>query len=190
MLEEDRLEVAQSLRAHGYGADILAKGEELHRAAAKVMLSRFSEGLDELERLKSDWRNEQWFTDICGDFTSLLTSTPSERMPEVRAFFDFPYDLAYDPLQTIRKIAVPQLWILAGKDTEAPHESTLAVLQKLQAETSRIDVAVFPNAEHGMIAIEDGPEGRRLAGRYAEGYFDLLIDWILQQKADGSDALR
>jgi hypothetical protein len=51
MLEEDRLEVAQSLRMSGYDAEVLAKGEQLHRAAAEVMMSRFSEGLDELERL-------------------------------------------------------------------------------------------------------------------------------------------
>jgi hypothetical protein len=53
MLEEDRLEVAQSLRMSGYDAEVLAKAEQLHRAAARVMMSRFSEGLDELERLKA-----------------------------------------------------------------------------------------------------------------------------------------
>lgn len=181
MLEEDRMEVAQSLRVRGYGADVLAKGQELHSAAARVMMSRFSEGLDELERLKATYHDESWFADIGGDFTSVLTSTPAERMREAQALFDFPYDLAYEPVPTIRKITIPQLWILAGKDTEAPHESTLANLHKLQAEGSSIAVVVYPDAEHGMIAVEEGPDGRRLAGHYADGYFDLLIAWILKQ---------
>lgn len=43
MLEEDREEVAQALRTKGYGADVLARGDEIHRATARVMLSRFSE---------------------------------------------------------------------------------------------------------------------------------------------------
>lgn len=181
MLEEDRSEVAQSLRAGGYGTNVLASGEELHRAAARVMLSRFDAGLDELERLKSAYRDEPWFDDVGGDFTSVLVSTPAERMAEVQALFDFPYDLAYEPVPTIRKVAVPQLWILAGKDTEAPHEATLANLRELQAAGSAIKVVVYPNAEHGMIAVEEGADGPKLAGHYAEGYFEKLIDWILKQ---------
>ena len=178
MLEEDRLEVAQSLRMSGYDAKVLAKGEELHRAAAKVMISRFSEGLDELEHLKAAYRSEPWFEKIGGDFTSLLTSTPAERMPEMQALFDFPYDLAYDSLPILKALDTPQLWILAGDDTEAPHEATLAVLRQLESGGAPIEVAVFPDAEHGMIAVERGPEGRTLAGRTAEGYFELLFDWI------------
>lgn len=187
MLEEDRLEVAQSLRMSGYDAKVLARGEQLHRAAAKVMMSRFSEGLDELERLKAAYRSEPWFEKIGGDFTSPLTSIPDERMPEMRAVFDFPYDLAYDPLPILEALDVPQLWILAGDDTEAPHEATLAVLRQLESQGAPIEIAVFPDAEHGMIAVERGPEGRRLAGRTAEGYFELLFDWIGRQASTGSE---
>lgn len=134
---------------------------------------------------KSIYRDEPWFADLGGDFTGPLTSTPAERMLEVQAAFDFPYDLAYDPLPAIEKITVPQLWILAGNDTEAPHEATLGNLRRLQAQGSPIEAVVFPNAEHGMIAVEQGPEGRRLAGRTAEGYFELLIDWIGRQETSG-----
>ncbi|HWM29632.1 MAG TPA: hypothetical protein VNQ14_14320, partial [Woeseiaceae bacterium] len=102
----------------------------------------------------------------------------AERMPEVQALFDFPYDLAYDPLPILKALDIPQLWILAGEDTEAPHETTLAVLRQLESGGAPIEVAVFPDAEHGMIAVKQGPEGRRLAGRTAEGYFELLFDWI------------
>jgi hypothetical protein len=80
-------------------------------------------------------------------------------MPEVQALFDFPYDLAYEPLPILKALDIPQLWILAGDDTEAPHEATLAVLRQLESGGAPIDVAVFPDAEHGMIAVERGPEG-------------------------------
>jgi hypothetical protein len=188
MLEEDRLEVAQSLRMSGYDdAEVLAKGEQLHRAAAKVMMSRFTEGLDELERLKAAYGSEPWFAKIGGDFTSPLTATPAERMPEVQALFDFSYDLAYEPLPILKALDIPQLWILAGDDTEAPHEATLAVLRQLESGGAPIEVAVFPDAEHGMIAVERGPDERRLAGRTAEGYFELLFDWIGVQANTGSE---
>jgi len=46
-----------------------------------------------------------------------------------------------------------------------------------------VEVTVFPGAEHAMIAVEQAPGGPRLAGRHAEGYFDRLIGWILEQAA-------
>lgn len=181
MLEEDREEVAQALRAKGYGADVLAMGDAIHDAAALVVLSRFSKGLDELEQLKSRWRDQPWFADLSGDFTAPLSSTPKEKMPDVQAAFNFPYDLAYDPMPTLGRIDVPLLWILAGEDTEAPHKTTLANLQQLKSKGLPVEVVVFPNAEHGMIAVEHGPEGPRLAGRTVDGYFELLADWIIDR---------
>ena len=188
MLEEDRQEVARSLSSQGYGADVLAMGEQVHEAAARVMLSRFAEGLDELEKLKAAYADEPWFSELGGDFTALLATTPAERMGEVQEMFDFPYDLAYDPLPLLEALEVPQLWVLAGKDTEAPHEATLDILQQLQAGGAPVEIAVFPDAEHGMIAVEGGAGGSELAGRTAEGYFELLFDWIGRQEKCGGVA--
>ncbi|HEY6643249.1 alpha/beta hydrolase [Povalibacter sp.] len=190
MAEEDRLEVAQALRAKGHGADVLAKGEEIHLATTRVMVSRFSAGLDELKRLKAAYRNSPWFADLGGDYTAPLMSTPDEQLPQLQKVFNFPYDLEYDSLPAIRSIAVPQLWVLAGEDTEAPHESTLARLQQLQGMGVNIEVKVFPRADHGMIVVEQGPQGQRLAGRTAPGYFELLGDWILARAAKVSQTAR
>jgi len=74
-------------------------------------------------------------------------------------------------------VDVPMLWVLGGRDTEAPSATTLAVLKDLQAHGARLDIAVFPNAEHGIIEVQDGPDGRRELG-HSPGYFPLLIDWI------------
>lgn len=182
MLEEDRLEVAQSLRMRGYGPDVLARGEELHRAAARVLVSRFDDGLEALERLKAKYRDAPWFDLLqSADLTGPLTATPAAEMPQLRTAFDFPYDLRYDPLPVLAALQVPQLWLLARKDTEAPHASSLTRLQALQVGGSPIDVIVFPNADHGIIQVRYGPEGRQLAGRHGQAYFDRLIDWILRQ---------
>ena len=37
-----------------------------------------------------------------------------------------------------------------------------------------------------MIAVEHGPEGRTLAGRTAEGYFELLFEWIGSQRSSAA----
>jgi uncharacterized protein len=183
MVEEDRQEVAQELRAKGYGADVLARGEEIHRATTRVMVSRFSEGLAELKHLKSTYGSAPWFGDLGGDYTGPLMSASEVQMTELQAAFNFPYDLEYDSLPAIRSIKVPQLWMLAEEDTEAPHETTLAHLQRLKEAGVPIEVVVFPGADHGMIAVEKTPQGPRLTGRTVKGYFELLGDWIGSRKA-------
>ena len=75
-------------------------------------------------------------------------------------------------------IDVPMLWILAGQDTEAPHETTLANLQQLKKQGVPVEIIVFDHAEHGMIAVEPGPDGPRNLGRTVPGYFERLAGWI------------
>src|SRR5690606_17911807 len=103
MIEEDREEGAQTLRRARYGdeREILAKGQALHRAAIRLMQARCREGLDELERLKDAYGDEPWFARIEGDFTRTLSHASAEELPQIRAFFDFPYDSAYDPAPVI-----------------------------------------------------------------------------------------
>lgn len=182
MIEEDRQEVAQSLHMHGFGKEAQAKAEQLHRAAVRVMLSRFNDGLDELESLKTRYRDEPWFAKVQGDFTRTLALASAEEMPKLRTLFDFPYDIAYEPVPVIANLDVPQLWLLAGKDTEAPHEATLENLRRLQKQGLPIDVIVFEDAEHGMIVVEGEGADRRLAGRTSAGYFERLVSWIGERK--------
>ncbi|MGQ9426997.1 alpha/beta hydrolase family protein [Gilvimarinus sp. F26214L] len=181
MIEEDRAEVEQSLLMNGFESEELAKGEALHEAALRVVRSRFAEGLEELEELKSRFRGEPWFPVIEGDFTRLMTQTPREELDSIRELLSFHYDLSYEPYPVLESLKVPQLWILAAEDTEAPHEKSLAILSALQRKGVPITVEVFPDADHGMIVVEEGPEGRQLAGRTAPGYFELLFNWIGEQ---------
>lgn len=175
IIEEDRSEVEQSLVSRGYGPEVLAQGAALHDAATTVVDSGFAEGVDELERLKAASAGAPWREGLGGDYTGLLTSLTVEKMAEIKPMLSIGFDLHYDPLPTLEMLKVPVLWVLAGKDTEAPHEQTLAILRGLQATGSPIDVVVFPNADHGIIAVDAG--GKRL-GRTAPGYFELLGDWI------------
>lgn len=175
IVEEDRSEVEQSLVSRGYGPEVVAQGAALHDAATTVVRSNFAEGLDALERLKAASAGAPWREGLGGDYTSLLTTFPREKMGELKAMFDIGFEVDYAPVPTLETLRVPMLWVLAGKDTEAPHEATLAILRGLRASGSPIDVAVFPNADHGIIEVNAA--GKRL-GRTAPGYFELLGDWI------------
>lgn len=183
--EEDRSEAVQSVRSQGRGEAAVAKATALHDAATRVFKSGLRDGVDELERLKAAYRDEPWFAQVGGDYTSVLAATPREEWEQFRPFVDLNFDLDYDPEPVLARSRTPMLWVLAGQDTEAPHEETKAILRRLQARGAPIDLVVFPNADHGIIEQEDGPDGRRDAGRHAPGYFDLLGDWITSRRLAG-----
>jgi len=179
IVEEDRSEVEQSLVSRGYGPDVLAQGEALHDAATNVLDSGFTDGIDELEHLKAASAGAPWRNGLGGDYTGLLTSIPREKMGDIKPAFSIGFEPHYDPVPTLEKLKVPMLWVLAGKDTGAPSKATITILKRLQAQGSPIDLVVFPNADHGIIAVDDA--GKRL-GRTAPGYFEVLGDWIATRK--------
>jgi uncharacterized protein len=180
--EENRLETLYGLNERGYGPEIQARAGEVLAVADRIMRSRFREGLDELRHLREAYGSEKWYQDLSaeemtGDYTSALANASDEQLAEVKAFFNIPYELDYDPIPALRKVTVPSLWVLAGKDTEAPSASTIEIIRKLQSDGKPIDLAVFPNADHGMIEVERTAQGPKELERHSPGYFDLLAHW-------------
>lgn len=180
IVEEDRSEVEQSLAA--WGPDVQAQGAAMHDAATKLLASGLTEGEAEMDRLKAASAGAPWRKDLGGDYTSVVAGLPPGGLDEVRWVVGLNFQIDYNPVPTLEELDVPMLWVLAGRDTDAPSEKTLNILRGLQATGSPIDVAVFPDADHGIIAVDAG--GKRL-GRTAPGYFELLGDWIAKQRLDG-----
>ena len=82
-------------------------------------------------------------------------------------------------------LKVPQLWILAEADREAPHETTLVALQQIRDSGSDLTIFSFPGTDHGMVEFTQAPDGSRTYTRITDGYFRLLGDWI---RGDASGA--
>ncbi|WP_297733418.1 alpha/beta hydrolase [uncultured Maricaulis sp.] len=187
-LAEDREEVLLSLIEAGYGDDdaILAGGRALAAAAGRLMASDFSDSWHELASLKRQYRDEDWYDAIEGEFTHEFLVRPIWQVWMAMPFFDKGTSWDYEPRPVLAALDIPALWILSEDDREAPPATTRVILSELQAEGAPIDVAVFPNSGHGMIQFDLAPDGSRLETRYAEGYFDLLVDWAqTREPADG-----
>jgi len=62
----------------------------------------------------------------------------------------------FDPLETLRRIRTPTLWILGERDRTVPLIETLRVLESLPAvESGTLKVVRFPEADH-QLALPDG----------------------------------
>jgi uncharacterized protein len=176
-LAEDRDEVIQGLARKGWGPAEQAKGAELSDAAGAIMRSHFQSGYRDFDRLRSAYRNEPWYKDVEGEFTGEMLGYPELALRIVGPTRDEGTSWDYEPMPVLRALPMPQLWMLARDDTEAPSAETARRLRSLQAEGRPIDLAVYPGADHGMIVFTQVGDERRETG-HVQNYFRTIAAWI------------
>lgn len=184
-LDEDREAIAFDMERNGFGPDVMAKAMRVADASAAILLSNFTTGYEELERIKQKYSTEAWFKHLRGNVTWYLLATRAEEIrrkgPELLAGVP----MQYDPLPVLQNLSVPQLWILGGQDRDAPPAETLRRLSRLKSEGCPITTAVYPTADHGIYEYETKQNGERVSTRNPEGYFRMMRDYILRGGLEG-----
>ena len=178
--EEDAAQVQKELRDAGYGGDVLAIARDITDVTGLVAASEYTAGLKELSEIQYRYSAEEWFPLIRGGYTGVFLNTSVEELETrgVPHFNDLDIDWSLNPMGVLREVDVPQLWILAGEDREAPIELTLERLQTLRDEGSEIAIYRFPDTDHGMLEYDQAPDRTRAYLRVTPGYYDLLADYI------------
>ena len=176
-LQEDRYEIVQNLARAGWGEEEQAKGAELSAAAGEIMRSDFREGYAEFNRLRDLYRDEPWYEDIEGEFTSEMLPHPEIGLRIIGPMRSQHTSWEYEPVPVLRALEVPQFWMIAAEDTEAPPAETITRIRALQAEGRPIDLAIYPGADHGMILTERTESGERRT-RLVQNYYRTIADWI------------
>lgn len=182
-LEEDQQQVVLEMQDKGYDAAAIAKAREVTDAVDTVMASHFTAGYEQLAAVKRKFAKEPWLHTIDGEFTGEVLA---EDEAELRRTGAARYDNLniiwnYDAISAIRSLGMPQLWVLAGDDRDAPSGLTRERLTALKHEGKPIDLYVFPHTGHGMYEFVQKPDGSRQNTRITRDYFRLLADWIRQQ---------
>jgi pimeloyl-ACP methyl ester carboxylesterase len=179
-VEEDRDQVADDLRQKGFGESDIVEAVELADAASRIAVSHFSDGFEELARLKRVYSNRAWYGSIKGEYTGAMIGMSDADLRRVgQPLFDNVQLIwNYDGQAVMRRLNVPLLWIFAEEDREAPPAITFERLSKLRSEGTKIDIYSFPNTDHGIYEFTQAPDGSRKMTRIAAGYFPLLTDWI------------
>jgi pimeloyl-ACP methyl ester carboxylesterase len=154
--------------------------EDIAEAEEALVTSNFRDGYDQLAAARSKYSARPWFGHVGTGFTQFLLGTPAEtvRAAGPAAIPSIPFD--YDPMPVLRHLDTPQLWVLGGKDRDAPPGETARRLKTL-ADTGRpITVAIYPKAEHGMYEFDTAADGARLSTHQPPGYFSMMRDFILK----------
>ena len=177
-LGEDAGQVALDLRNAGYGDDVVAKAREVTDATGTIVASHGKDGWDALTVARNKYGQEKWWGAMKGEFTGLVVSHTPQQLKAMEPELDKGTSWNYDTMPVLRELKVPQLWMLAGADREAPPEETLQRLQSLVAEGRPLTLAVFPETDHGILKFETDAKGERTETRIADGYFRMQLDWI------------
>lgn len=177
-LAEDRDQVMLDLRQAGYGDDVLAKAREVTAATAAVVASRGARGWEQLDAVRAKYAGEPWWQAMKGEFTGLVAHHTREEIEAIAPTLEVGTSWDHDPMPVLRGLKVPQLWILAGADSEAPPEETRRRLLALAAEGRPITTVVFPGTDHGIVEFDTAADGKRIETRVADGYHRLMMEWI------------
>lgn len=184
-IEEDRAAIELDMTRRGYGPEVVAKALEIGAATEAILASNFTSGFDRLDAVRARYGHEPWFKYVRGNVTFFMLELPEaevrERGPKLLADA-LPY---YDPMPVLRRLDTPQLWILGEDDLDAPSAETIRRLRALAASGKRIDIAMFPDAEHGIFEYETAADGTRTSTRNSDGYFPMMRDFILEGRLQG-----
>ena len=179
-LEEDAEQVFDELRRAGYGENVVKAAHDITDATGAVVASHFTTGFDTLAAVKMRYGAEPWFAKIKGEFTGeVLAATEEQLRTEGPARIDnLNIIWRYDAVAALRKLTMPQLWVMAAEDAEAPGALSRDRLAALRKEGVPIEVYVFPRTDHGIYEFTTLPDGTRKNTRLANGYLSLLTDWM------------
>lgn len=184
ILEEDAAQVELELQQAGYSSDVIAKAKTVTNITALVATSGYKQGLEELDTIRKQYANEAWFSGIKGGFSGVILGMSSDELRRngIPMFDRLNIDWSLVPMDVLRQVKVPQLWILAGEDREAPIAKTIDRLKTLRNDGQAIQIQVFPNTDHGMWEFNEQSSGARQYTKVTAGYHDLLADWIKNGK--------
>jgi hypothetical protein len=156
---------------------VIRKAQEVARAAENVIASGFTQGFEEFDAVRERYRDEPWYKDLHGNYTWVLLPHTEAELRAMAPNFNWGTPFHYDPMPTLRAATTPQLWILGGRDYEAPAAETSRRIRSLIAGGRPFTLALYPQAEHGMTLFETAPNGERVSTRFAPGYFAMMRDF-------------
>ncbi|MEK8034856.1 alpha/beta hydrolase [Ideonella sp. DXS29W] len=179
-IEEDREQMVSEVRSAGGGAEAEALVNRLSQVTAKLLLSGFRQGYDELDAVRREMAGTSWAAKIEGEHSGAIARMPNNELRRIgRARFDnLELIWDHDAVQPLRQLRSPLLWVLAGEDREAPIETTRNALLALAQEGKPVDLYLFPDTDHGMVEFTTHSDGSRSPTRITDGYLKLIGDWI------------
>lgn len=180
-IAQDKALVDQAVTEGGFGPEALAQARRLTAITERIVRSNLAEGLDELDSFKAAQGDAVWLKAIQpNSYTGIFLMFTGEQIRQVGPAAAQGLSFTFEPRPLIAANAARQLWLLGGKDRQAPNAATRAILGELQRGGKDISVTVFPDAGHGLVQPAQGDRAGRMT--FAPGLFDLTAKWMIEAR--------
>lgn len=197
---EDRWGYVRPLLDNGYGEEEIAAADAMNDLLTQIIRYHNEDAWDDLFALKEQYEDAEWFNTVSGSDSMLGFVAEKITHPLANLVPNFGWKLytrwkkggnsgapsfnqTYQPLDTLRQVQSPSLWLLSGEDTSLPTPETVEELTVLQSEGLPIVHKVYPGAEHGNIEYITDENGERTYTRYVPTYFTDVVEWFSEQNA-------
>ena len=178
-IAQDRLLVEQQLTDAGFGDEAHAQARTLTALTERIVRSGLREGYAELDAFKAAHATAPWMAALQPrSYTGIFLKFSSDDLRAHGPAMAQGLSFDHEPGPVIAALRTRQLWLLGGRDRQAPNAGTQAFLRDLQRQGRDVEVVVFPLADHGLIQSVRQADGREVPA-LAPGLFDLTAAWIL-----------
>lgn len=166
--ESEVFRVEAETRAEGFPESEIKEAVAFMRQ--KFEVARTGQGWEQFQSLIEKSRKEKWFR-----FVAAPNSLGRLREAWAGQF-------SYDPYADLQKLRIPVLGLFGELDTEVPARQIADRTRKALRSGKSNDYTIkeFPRAAHGIMVFPEEGKAWHFFG-FAEGYMDLMTDWVLKQ---------
>jgi len=139
--------------------------ELAYRSNPVDLVAEFEKFVEVFNTIKA----ERWTTSLhLDEVLSMFNNLPPQAWGMVKAQMQAVMEA--NPADFLTKVHCPVLAIFGENDTSIPVDKSVFIYKKCLGEAGNeaLTIKVFPNASHTI----------RVDGKFASGYFDLMLDWL------------
>jgi dipeptidyl aminopeptidase/acylaminoacyl peptidase len=167
---------ASELRARGLSESDIRDASALRREVWECM--RTGNGFEKARADVYRSRTASWYNEVKQQEDDLFgTLQPPASVKKTRTRLWFQEEMGYDPVPTLKKLAVPALFIFGADDTLVPvGQSVDAISAVASADKKDFTIVVFPRADHALRSTAQDGDNALLPE-----YLQRMHEWLLQR---------
>ena len=169
-------EIENDARQRGFTEPEIKQAVALRRMYHQTLIT--NAGWEKLKEEVEHSKNERWFAAArMGRFLTLQTPPDAATLTGLRNPFVF------DPVPFWERVTCPVLALYGEMDMNVPTARSVPLLEAALKRAGNKDytVRVLPNANHGLAEVSAVSTEPPRVRRYASGYLDGIVDWLLKR---------
>jgi uncharacterized protein len=187
--EEDLFELPIKFKAMGFHNKDIQELKDFNEAVHFIFENNFKTGWNTYQAKIDKYKDREWFKVLkttqtwSGVLLQMGMEDAKKNGPNLLKTFD-PF---YNPVNTLKDLNIPMLWLFGEEDVEAPPKLSIERLESLMKEYQKpFTLKTYPDADHGMYLffVKDN---KRIKTKHPSTYLNDITFWLRKQAFSDTD---